>query len=533
MDIFSPKYIIQVKTMKKKMMAMILAALMIGAMMVAAPCTAASAIPVGTDLFADKNPSLETVPTTHKWDWKYKEGYTRKEHDKTAPGYDASFGDWYYHISTDFTGGQMPWFTGLEGGRHYYLSFYVRNAARKDAILSYSYLKKTASGDYGYYKNASLEYKWKDEYEATDKSPLYQFVYAKDVTKWTKLTFDIILPPNADGVKLDMFYAPSLHNGGGDSTMDADNFSLIAGEYLSDNLLKNGSLDNIRTDGDPIHWDYDNVGSGSNTKADGNGGYYIEFKTSGALKQPEVWLVGGKQYKVTFKFRSNSGIRPCGIGIDGVYYPSINKTADKGVRSTHNDGWEQFTTYFTAPGEAGVYAAHTFAIGLRDSGFYGSAGVGIDDVVLTEAEGTAVSYVKDVPGKWFYEKGYDVFYQNPYVDTANGLLWWRGTEEDAITDFAAVNGVHPVAVNAYHFPKTAGEKISLISAVYKENAVGVKQLVNVKVTAATAADTNPMAITHTVDVKEADAASAWVESFIWTDMTKLLPASNSVYTLDK
>lgn len=516
--------------MKKKLLAILLAALMLSAMaVVPAYADTAAAVPAGTDLFLDKNPGLENTKESADnggWtlpaNWTEEEGFGIGFHDQDDSNYDPSFGNQYLKYDANWQGGKLPQFTGLEGGRHYALSFYVRNAGNGEGEILIKWLKKNeANNQYGDYAKAELDYHW---------APLTQKVGLTDGAKdaWTKLTYEFILPPNADGVIFEMHTKNTTH------AFDLDNFSLLVlDKTIEDNIIRNGSFNSIRGTLDPMHWDCYKVAKPYGTPDDGKGGHCVQTTSLGYFYQGNVWLESGKKYVLTFRQKNTkNGLVAFGLGdlhtTSTFYMSGPDKANTPGVYQPKPDVWENYTAVFTCPGTPGEYKAYVFSIGINIAKFGGT--VCIDDVVLKEADAQRSGYyVMDKEVERQDPKDYRVCVEN-HVE--NGVYWLRGTEADTIIDFAAVNGVHSVAAYAYHFPKAAGEKASLISAVYKENN-GVKQLVNVKVTAVTAADTNPVALTHTVDVKEADASTAWVESFIWTDMTKLLPASDMIYTLGK
>lgn len=493
--------------MKMKVLAMILAALMLSAVaVVPAYADTAAAVPAGTDLFADKNPGLEDA-TDGAGGW---EKTTMKnciaEHDKDDANYREEFGNNFLSINADHAGTTSPIFRGMEGGRHYYLSFWVRRVeTRNEGLIHFDW----GLDGVDYQQVTDIGYHWPDQEQCVGvNSP----ENTNDDDMWRKLTYDIIIPPQANEFSFVIGFPK-----GKTGSYEVDNFSLIAGEYITDNLLRNGSFDATRgfaeNDGkniDPIFWDTGSYYSGYTKEvADGNGGYYYRSTSKGSL-YTNVQLTGGKLYALSFKYQ-NGGNAEAGpkFSLGGILYESS-------IKPSALNKWETYTAYLICNQlEDGVEGTIKIEIGASSL----SSIFMFDDVVLKEVtDPVKLAYLKD-GAKGTY-------------DTTKEIIWQRGTEATEITDFTVVSGVHPVSAYAYHFPKAAGEKASLISAVYKENN-GVKQLVNVKVTAVTAADTNPVALTHTIDVKEADADSVWVESFVWTDMTKLAPIANSVYTLGK
>lgn len=502
--------------MKKKILATLLAALMLGALAVfpaAADDAAAEKVPAGTDLFIGKNPGLENTSDDGNGGWEDSTVWDcLAMHDTADANYKPEFGTKYLHFTDAMMGTSGPQFDRLEGGRHYYLSFYVRGAkTRNDAQIVISYRKDR----YDYHKMTDMEYRWPKMTELVGLIPVEE----ADSAKWTKLTYDIIIPPNADGFAFTL----SLKNG---ISLDADNFSLIAGEeYISDNILKNGSFDAIRGDLDPMYWGA-NVGSKNvpyGTPADGNGGYCFQTNKGGSLSQ-NVWLETGKQYKLTFKHK-NTAPGTVAFGLDGTYYLAGNDAKNQnGIYHPQVNEWESYTAVFTCPGETvGEYKAHTFNIGL-DKGVSQFGGtVLFDDVVLTEADAMEVSYsvAKEVVKA---SNDYRIFAENHVP--ADGVYWQRGVDAEKVADFAVKEGAHPVKAMGYYYPKTAGEKVSMVTAVYK-TVEGKKSLVSFEITEVEAADTNPVALLNTVNVPTADAENAEVESFIWNGAAGIIPVGDA------
>ena len=176
----------------KKMLAMILAVLMVSALAVvpAYADTAAIPVPAGTDLFADKNPGLEdTTDGAGGWEKKYTIACIA-EHDKTDPNYRPEFGTYYYSVNADHQGSGSPKFTNLEGGRHYYLSFYIRNAKTRD--------EGAIRIDWYWDENVDASKKW----ATVTGTPIGIDTPddASDDAQWKKLTYDILVPPGANAM---------------------------------------------------------------------------------------------------------------------------------------------------------------------------------------------------------------------------------------------------------------------------------------------------------------------------------------------
>lgn len=499
--------------MTKKWIATMMVMLLLCTPMVLA-VAADEAVPAGTDLFVGKNPGLENTSDDGTGGWEDSTVWDcLAMHDTTDANYKPEFGTKYLHFTDAMIGTTGPRFDGLEGGRHYYLSFYIRGAkTRQDAQIAISFRKDR----YDYHKMTDMEYQWPKMTELVGLIPVEE----ADSAKWTKLTYDILIPPNADGFAFTL----SLKNG---ISLDADNFSLIAGEeYISDNILKNGSFDAIRGDLDPMYWNA-NVGSKNvpyGTPSDGEGGYYFKTTKAGSLAQYNVWLETGKQYKLTFKHK-NTAAGTVAFGLDGTYYLAGNDAKNQnGIYHPQVNEWESYTAVFTCPGETvGEYKAHTFNIGLDKGASQFGGTVLFDDVVLTEADKLDVSYsVAEEVVK--ASNDYRIFAEN-HVSAA-GVYWQRGVEAEKVSDFAVAEGAYAVKAMGYYIPKAAGEKISFMTAVYKTEA-GKKQLANVAITTVEAADTNPVALLNTVNVPTADAANAEVESFIWNGAAGLIPVADA------
>lgn len=512
--------------MKKRLLAMMMAAMMLTALaiMPAAADDTAVPAPAGTDLFADKNPGFENTTDDGDGGWEESTMWDALvAHDTSDPNYREEFGTRYMQVNDAYQGTSGPNFDGLEGGRHYYFSFYVRNAKiRDEGTIRFNW----RLNNYAYDKTQDLEYKWSPQTQVIGINTPDD---TSDDAEWYKLTYDLLIPPNADGFTFTIGLNSSKDTATG---FDCDNFSLIAGEeYITDNIIRNGNLDAFRKGPDFMWWD-EHSPKNSDGVSDGKGGYAYQTTSKGTIYQ-NVYLIGGKKYTLSYLYR-NTLPGNLAFGLDdyknatGYYYgtrmePKANGGfyEREGVLPTVENTWERYSVTFTAPGEAGVYAAHKLCVGTAFS-YYGGT-VQFDDIVLVEAEDASVSYAVEATGTKFEQ---DNRWRDAYVDAANAMYWKRGFDAEKITDFTAADGAHPVKAMGYYYPKTVGEKVSMVTAVYN-TVEGKKQLASFEITEVEAADLNPLILKHSVNVPTADAQNAEVESFIWGGTAGITPVNGT------